>query len=257
LTSVSSGKFDFKDRNNLTTSTVQAVINSLEVTNEKAITGNVTNANTSELKRKVYDTFPTQNRAVTQADYENIAYRMPAKFGSIARVSVQKDPDSLKRNLNLYVISEDNFGKLTTTNSTIKNNLKTWLNHYRMINDTVDILDAYIANLGIEFVIKPSTGVDKYTLLDDAAQALKSHYSTKFYIGEPFYISDIYKVLKSVTGVLDVSKVKIVNKNTSGYAGTSFDINSNMSPDGGYLVAPDNVVFEIKFPEVDIKGKIR
>jgi hypothetical protein len=257
LTNVVSGKFDFENRNTLTTSTMQDIINSLEVSNEQPIVGNVTNANTNELKRKVYDTFPTQNRAVTQADYENVAYRMPAKFGSISRCSVQRDPDSLKRNLNMYVISEDKFGKLTTTNSTIKNNLKTWLNHYRMISDTIDILDAYIVNLGIEFVIKPSAGTDKFSLLDAAIRELKSHYNTKFYIGEPLYISDIYKVLKSVTGVLDVTKVKIVNKNTSEYASTNFDINSNMSPDGGYLIAPANVVFEIKFAEVDIKGKIR
>ena len=56
--------------------------------------------------------FPTQNRAVTQADYENLAYRMHSKFGSIKRVSVQRDPDSQKRNLNMYVVSENSFGKL-------------------------------------------------------------------------------------------------------------------------------------------------
>ena len=257
LNRVSSGKFNFKDRNTLTTSTVQAVIDSLEISNELPIVGNVTNANTDELKRRVYDTFPTQNRAVTQADYENVAYRMPAKFGSIARCSVQRDPDSLKRNLNMYVISEDKFGKLTTMNSTIKNNLKTWLNHYRMISDTIDILDAYVVNLGIEFIIKPTTGVDKYSLLSVATEALKVYYNTKFYIGEPLYIADIYKVLKSVAGVLDVTNVKIVNKTTTDYSSTNFDINSNMSPDGGYLVAPSNVVFEIKFAETDIKGKIR
>ena len=88
-------------------------------------------------------------RKKIQADYENIAYRMPAQFGSVKRVSVQKDPDSLKRNLNMYVVSEDSNGKLAKTNSTIKNNLKTWVDNYRMINDTVDILDPYIINIGI------------------------------------------------------------------------------------------------------------
>ena len=252
-----SSNFQFNKREDLSAGTVNTIINSLEVSNEQPIVGNVTNATTNELKRRIYDTFPTQNRAVTQADYENLVYRMPAKFGSIARVSVQRDPDSAKRNLNMYVISEDRFNKLTTTNSTIKKNLKTWLNHYRMLNDTVDILNAYVINVGIQFVVKATTGVDKYNLLNSSVAALQEHYKTKFYIGEPLYISDIYKTLKGVTGVLDVMNVKLVNKTSSQYAATYLDINSNMSPDGGYLIAPANAIFEIKFPEADIKGKIR
>ena len=82
---------------------------------------------------------------------------MPRKFGSIKRCSIQKDPDSQKRNLNAYVISENTLGKLTPTNDTIKKNLKVWLNNYRMINDTIDILDPFIINFGINFVIKPDS----------------------------------------------------------------------------------------------------
>ena len=78
------------------------------------------------IKQIVYDTFPTQNRAVTQSDYESLCYRMPGKFGNIKRVSAQRDPNSLRRNINLYVISEDEFGKLIVTNNVIKNNLK-WI----------------------------------------------------------------------------------------------------------------------------------
>ena len=96
LVNTVSPAFEFKNRDQLSAATVNTVINSLELTNEQPITGDTTNSTTSELKRKIFDTFPTQNRAVTQADYENIVYRMPAKFGSIARCSVQRDPDSAK-----------------------------------------------------------------------------------------------------------------------------------------------------------------
>jgi len=257
LNSVSSPKFEFKNRETLARTTTRDVIDSLEVSNEQPIVGNTTTANTDELKKRIYDTFPTQNRAVTQADYENVAYRMPAKFGSVSRCSVQRDPDSLKRNLNMYVISEDRFGKLTTTNSTIKNNLKTWLNNYRMLNDTIDILDPHIINIGIDFVIKAATGTDKYSLLDSAIQTLQVHFNTKFYIGESLYISDIYQVLKGVKGILDVTKVKINNKTAAQYANSHLDINANLSPDGSHLIVPRNAIIEIKFPATDIKGKVR
>ena len=248
---------EFKNRTTLTNSTVQTIVDSLEINNETPLVGDVRSPNSTEIKRRVYGTFPTQDRAVTQADYENVAYRMPAQFGSIKRCSVQRDADSMKRNLNMYVISEDNFGKLTATNATIKNNLKTWLNQYRMMNDTIDILDPFIINLGIEFQIRPKTNVDKYTLLDTTIAALAADFATTLYIGEALYISDIYSRLNAVDGVLDVTKVKIINKTSGQYANTTFDINSNLSPDGSYLIAPANCIFEIKFPAVDIKGKIK
>jgi hypothetical protein len=256
LTNVVSSFMEFKDLNRLSLSKVNAVKTSLEVSNELPIVGDVSTPTNIELKTRIYDTFPTQNRAVTQADYENIAYRMAPKFGSIARCSVQRDPSAAKRNLNMYVLSEDKFGKLITTNSTIKNNLKTWLNGYRMMNDTVDILDAYIINVGIEFTIKAAIGVDKYSLLESAIAAVSAYFGTKFYIGEPLYISNIYTALNAVTGLLDVVNVKVTNKTGTGYADTEFDIDSNLSPDGGYVIAPANTVFEIKFAPTDIIGKI-
>ena len=257
LTTVSAPVVQFTEQQSLNSSTVTEIISSLEVINELPIVGNVTTPNTEELKRRIYDTFPTQNRAVTQADYENLAYRMPAKFGSIKRCSVQKDPDSLKRNLNMYVISEDEFGKLAKSNSTIKNNLKTWLNQYRMLNDTVDILDAYIINFGISFIIKAATGVNKFTLVDECIALLAKKYGTNFYIGEPVYISDIYRELKTVTGVLDVERVRLTSKTGGNYSSVQFDINSNLSPDGSYVIVPKNAVLELKYGETDITGKVK
>jgi len=256
LNSVGNAKMEFKNPESLTSTTMRTVIDSLEVSNEEPIMGDVAAPSSGEVKRRIFDTFPTQNRAVTQADYENVVYRMPAKFGSVKRVSIQKDPNSLKRNLNLYIVSEDSQGKLVKSNNTIKDNVKTWLNQYRMINDTIDILDPYILNIGIEFTIKAATGTDKFVLLDNAVNALADKYSTPYYIGEPFYISDIYSELKNVTGLLDVLTVKLVNKTGANYSFANIDINDNLSPDGSYLVVPANALVEIKYPSTDIRGKV-
>jgi hypothetical protein len=256
LKTVANAKMNFVNLPALNTATTKAVTDSLEVYNEEPIVGDVTSPTSGEIKRRIFDTFPTQSRAVTKADYENLVYRMPAKYGSIKRVSAQKDPNALKRNLNLYVISEDSQGKLVKTNSTIKDNIKTWLNQYRMINDTIDILDPYILNIGIEFTIKAATGADKFVLLDNAINTLAAKYNYPFYIGEPFYISDIYSELKNVNGLLDVLTVRLVNKGGSDYSSANIDINDNISPDGSYLMVPANALVEIKFPTTDIKGKV-
>ncbi len=183
---------------------------------------------------------------------------MKSKFGSIKRCSAQRDPDARRRNINIYVISEDSFNNFVATNSTIKNNLKTWMNNYRMLSDTIDVLDAFIINYGIEFVVKPSIGADRFTLVDTCINKLRDKYTTeKLFIGEHINMADIYTTLNEVEGVQSVSSVKIVNKNGSNYSPTQFDINSNTSPDGSSVVVPKNAVAELKFPTVDIVGKIK
>jgi len=257
ITTVTSRIIEFEDITSLNAQEVSFVRNSLEVNNETPIAGNVSNPTSAEVKRRIYDTFPTQNRAVTQRDYENLIYRMPANFGSIKRCSVQKDPDSQKRNLNVYVISESPEGKLEQTNTTIKENIKTWLNHYRMINDTVDILDTFIINLAINFIVKPEPNTDKFKVLNDCVNALSREFSTPLFIGEGLSYSRMFNILNNVPGVNDTVKIQIVNKNSSNYSNVFFSIDENVSPDGDMLVCPKNAVFEIKFPEVDIKGKLR
>jgi hypothetical protein len=248
---------EFEDVSVLSAPVVQSVRASLEVNNETPIAGNVSNPSSAEIKQRIYDTFPTQNRAVTQRDYENLVYRMPSNFGSIKRCSVQKDPDSQKRNLNVYVISENPEGKLEQTNDTIKENIKTWLNHYRMINDTVDILDTFIINLGINFVVKPEMNANKFDVLNNCVAALANEFSTPLFVGEPLSVSKIFNILNNVPGVNDAVKVQFVNKTSSNYSNVFFSIAENMSPDGDSLVCPKNAIFEIKFPQVDIKGKLR
>lgn len=248
---------DFEDRTSLSNSLIADVRSSIEVNNEEPIVGDVRNASSGEIKQRIYDTFATQNRAVTQSDYENLAYRMHSKFGSVKRVSVQKDPDSAKRNLNMYVISEDSFGNLIATNSTIKRNLKIWLNQYRMINDTVDILDPYIINLGIEFSIKAAPGTDKKNVIGRCIDFLARDYNNNFYIGEKVSISNIYNTLKNVPGVLDVLKVSIRNKTGTNYSSATININKNLSPDGNELIIPKNAIVEFKYKNTDFVGRAK
>ena len=254
---VSSILMDFTERSSLSSAKVQAVIDSAEVSNEQPIVGDVSEPTGEEIKRRIFDTFPTQNRAVTQSDYENIAYRMPLKYGSIKRCTIFKDQDSMKRNLTLYVLSEDSFGKLTKTNSTIKNNLKTWIEQYRMINDTIDILDPLIINIGKDFVIKLVPGANRNEVLGEAINALQLAYEQGFFIAETLSISEAYATLNAVTGILDVVKVKFNNKTGGNYSTIGFNINKNLSPEGDALVCPQNAIFEIKYPATDIKGKVR
>jgi len=257
LVSVSKPLFEFKNLSLLNANTVRFVGKSIEINNEDPITGDVSYPSTEELKRKILDHYSTQNRAVTKNDYISTIYSMPPQFGAIKRASIEKDDDSFKRNLNVYVISENVDGTLVTTNSIIKNNVKTWLNKNRMINDTIDILNARILNVTIDFTIIVDLEFNKFDVLVSAVGVLREKLSTPRDIGEAFYISDIYKILNNVNGVLDVQRVTVKQRTGANYADLDFNIEENTSPDGRYFVVPEDVIVEVKFPLQDIQGVIK
>ena len=256
VTTVVRPLLEFPDRSTLADSKVSDIIGSLESFNEEPINGDTTLPSAEEIRRRTIDHFATQNRAVTQLDYESLVYSMPDKFGSIKRCRIIRDPDSLRRNLNLYVLSEDASGKLTTANTTIKENIKTWLNRNKMISDTIDILDAKVVNIGIDFEVVADEEANRFQLLSDCVKIVKDLFVVTPFIGEPFYLTDIYSALNRVDGVVDTKRVNITRKTGGNYSSTKYDLDHALSADGRYLSVPLNVALEIKFPDTDIKGAI-
>ena len=248
---------EYSDLLSLNSAQVSQVRNSLECRNEKSINGSTVLPTSEEIKQRASSYFATQSRAVTSKDYEAMTYAMPSKYGSISRCSVVVDQDSFKRNLNLYVLTEDQNGNLATASQTMKENLRIWLSNYKMINDTVDIVDGKVVNIGIDFEVIGDPGFNKTDLFASCVNTLKERYSKALLMGEPFYLTDVYYELNRIRGVVDTRNVKIVNKVGSIYSAIGYDVPSNLSADGRRLECPINVCFEIKFPDVDITGVIR
>jgi hypothetical protein len=255
LTKVSTPIIGYKNAS-VPTSVKTKVASTLEVDNEEPISGQVKPVLTEELRVRGLSAYASQNRAVTKDDYVSLIYRMPSKFGAIKRTNVVRDNTSFKRNLNIYVVSENNSGFLSTTPTTVKENLKTWLNHYRMINDTIDILDGKVVNIGIEFELISKPESNSTDVLNKAIATLKDYYSNKLLLGTPFYISEIYQLLNDIKEVVDTKNVKIINKFGTGYSDNSYDVESNISADGRYVFVPEDTVLEIRYPNIDIVGVV-
>tara|TARA_R110000824_G_scaffold228344_1_gene416112 strand:- start:966 stop:1349 length:384 start_codon:yes stop_codon:yes gene_type:complete len=127
-----------------------------------------------------------------------------------------------------------------------------------MVNDTIDILDATIVNFGINFVAVIDPNTNRFTALNRANTALRVFISENQYdIGESIQITDFYKVLQKVPGIVDVEDLEIVGKSGAQYADLSYDFIENLSPTGQRVNAANNIVFELKYPNVDVKGSVR
>ena len=256
LTQLINPKLEFEGRANLAESRVNNVISSLECLNEDPVVGDNVTTSVLEVKQHAYGSFQNQNRAVTLQDYKTMIYSMPNQYGSVSRCSVIPDNDSFKRNLNVFIMAKDENGYLAQANTTIKQNLKFWINKYRMINDSVDILDGRVINFGIKFDILSENNVNKYTVLQRCIKALKDLFKSQPDMGEPIVITNIYKKLNAVSGVADTTDIRIVRKLGANYSDASFDIQKNYSADRRYLNIPPDAVYEFKFPDSDFTGII-
>jgi hypothetical protein len=247
-------KVKFANRTSLDALKVKSVKNSFECNNDDRIIGDVSMPGADELRRSTIDNYATQNRAVTKKDYQSLIYSMPPKFGSVTRCNVMQDRDSFKRNLNIYIISEDVERRLVPSNPALKNNLKVWLNDNRMINDTIDLLDAKIVNFGISYSIVVEAGKNKYDVLQTCSRVLRARYRRKHDIGEPIQITEVFRILGRLEGVADVVDVDITQKVGDKYSDIRFNFESQMTPDKRFIAVPENVIMEIKYLFEDIKG---
>ncbi len=248
---------EFDDPDSLIASTKRTVENSLEVTNDEPISEDTSGISNEELKVRAKNHYAAQNRAVSKQDYESLCYSMPPKFGSVKRANAINDPSGTNRRLALYLISADSNGKLTTTNSVTKQNLKKWISSYKMLNDVIDIYDAKVVNFGIDFEISVTRDSNPTDVTNRVINKIIADYDFDFYIGEPIYISEIANIITKVNGVSDLKKIKIYNKTGGLYSATSIDFDDIKSRDATFYKAPKNAIFELKYPLKDIKGVAR
>jgi len=232
-----------------------SVISSLEVINPTPISSVDQSISIEDIKHRAYGAYASQDRAVSKEDYIYTCYAMDPKLGSIKRANVYQDTNSFKRNLNICVIGQDSKSNLITCPLELKTNLKTWLYQKKMLNDTLDIIDCKIINIGIEWVVDTSE-TDKYKVYQKCINKLQELYKEKQDIGESFSIGKIYKTLNNIPEVIDTKKVKVVLKNGADYASSSFDIFANMSKDADYIICPKDHIFEIKYLDKDIIGTV-
>lgn len=191
---------------------------------------------------------------------------MPPKYGNIAKAYCLKDTqvtsDSSTINnplaINLYTLGYDMNGNLTQLNPAIKTNLKAYLSQYRLLTDAINIKDAYIINIGIDFDIITLPNANSNEVLLKCINKLKELFTIdKWQINQPIYLRNLSVELDKIEGVQTVNSIKIINLYDvqSGYSPNKYDIESATRNN---IIYPslDCSIFEIKYPNIDIQGKV-
>ena len=237
----------------------------LAFNNPKAATGGKDGDTVEELRQNALRSFAEQGRTVTVDDYTVRALAMPSQFGAIAKAYVTRellansDRSVLDKNplaLSLYVLAYDVDGKLTTASNTLKENLRKYLSQYMMITDALDIKDAFVVNLEVKYEVLTLPNYASREVLTRCTQVLKDYFkTTKRNINQPINLSELYTALDKVKGVQTVKDIKIKNLAGGNYSGYAYDT-EGATKDNIVYPSYDPCIFEVKFPDLDIKGRV-
>jgi hypothetical protein len=229
--------------------------------------------------------FQAQSRAVTKDDYITRVYSLPPKYGNIAKVYIIQDEQvaAVGENeaddnssagkttanpfaLNMFMLGFDGSKKLSRLNQAVKENIKVYLSQYRMMTDAVQLKDAWICNVSVDFAILTKRGYNKNEVLLKCVDKLKLYFNTeKWQINQPIVLADVASELLSVEGVATVVKPRedrdeliIVNNkwgSAQGYSNNIYDVGS-ATFNGVVYPAVDPSIFEVKYPDTDIRGRV-
>lgn len=231
------------------------IINSLSFNNEMASVGGGDGDNNDNLKLNILSSFPTQNRAVTLEDYIIRSKSLPSEFGVISKCFIIKD--TLDSNLlSLYILSKNSTNNLSIADGILKNNLKIYLDDYKLLTDSINIKDAFIINIGVDFDIVIRPNYNNKLVINNCINKLLEYFNVdKWEINQPIVISDIYTLLDRIDGVQTVKNVDIYNKNgeIDGYSKYAYDM-KNATMNNIIYPSLDPSIFELKFNN-DIQGR--
>ena len=262
LTNLNTGNTRFNN-SNLSSTTADYIFASLSATNPIAATGGRGGDTLEEIRQNTLALVSSQKRSVTADDYLVRALSMPSEYGAVSKAYIEQpkltdNQVSTIETLSLYVLSLNSSGQLDYANTTLKNNLRTYLSQYRMIGDNIEIRDAYIINIGVNFEIIVLPEYNNNEVLLSCISSIQSYFLIdKWQLNQPIMIRDLFILLDKIKGVQTVKNVSIINKagTSTGYSQYAYDIEGATQ---NQVIYPslDPSIFELKYSNQDIKGKV-
>lgn len=269
-------------------------IKSLAINNPDPATGGKGRDTIEEIRQSTLAFYNSQNRLVTPADYKVRVHAMPPRFGGIAKSFVIQDDqlaaventrignivtgaprlnpvdpelDQLVVNegnprlVNVYVLGFDENKRLRTLNLQVKQNLKKYLSQFKMLTDQIQIIDAFVVNIAIEFKIVVFKNHNVNIVLATTIDAVKDFFDiSRWDINQPIILNELRLTVGGVEGVQSVTDLEIVNRyafrDGGDYESFRYDIKGNALDEKNGIVFPslDPMIFEVRFPDSDIIG---
>ena len=137
-----------------------------------------------------------------------------------------------------------------------------------MMTDAINIKDAFIINIGIKFDIFVKREYNKEEIILKCVEKVKQYFDIdKWQINQPIILADVAYEISLVEGVNNIvppaqnnpeeNLIIVENKfdTSKGYAGNIYNIAESIRK-GVLYPSLDPSIFEVRFPDIDIQGRV-
>lgn len=236
---------------------INSIRSSMSVINNEASIGGENEPTLEDMRQIAILSKNSQGRVVTREDLLARVYSMPSNLGRVFRASIRDNPNNPLAG-QLHVISRNSNNKLILSPDTLKENLSMYLSGFRLISDAIDVLDATVINLAIEFEIVVDKKFNKVATLQSASNTIRKYMKIEnFQIDQPIIVGEIENLILNTPGVMSLIELKLVNRNNffkgRPYSATRYSVAGAI--DRGLLFPPRGGIFELRYPSDDIIGK--
>jgi hypothetical protein len=247
------------------TTTANYIFSTVAINNPRAASGGGDGDTLEEIRQNTLVAHQAQLRNVTPNDYLIRALSMPSNYGSVAKAFVQPVkasdstlPGQIPTTLNLYVLGYNASGYLNQVSDAVKQNLSTYLSEYRIAGDSVTIKDGYVINIGCDFEVVVRPNYINSEVLVNCLTELKAYFNTEnWQFNQPIILKDLNILLDKVPGVQTVKSVTISNKTGVSQGYSEFAYDTSIATQGNVIYPSiDPMIFEVKYPDTDIKGRV-
>ncbi len=205
----------------------------ITVTNDEPSVGGTNGQTVDEIKNNASAFFSSQLRCVTKEDYTARIKNLPQKFGSIAKAYVERlDGGTLM----VSTLSYNQSKQLVQTPQLVLQNVATYLNQFRMINDIVnfgfslntdededtpdEVFSGYIINFGVRFVVNYDRRFNPTEVKLDVIDVIKDFFRTeKMQFRQSININDLQYNILGLDGVIGVKELILFQDGKSGENG--------------------------------------
>jgi hypothetical protein len=234
-----------------------ALLNTIDVSNPNQATGGAERESLVSIKQNALSFFNAQNRAVTLTDYQVRVLSMPASFGSVFRSFARKDPTNAL-GVELVLMARNSLGELIVAEETLKNNIETYIKRFKSFSDSVKLSDGKVVNIGTDFSIVAAPNINPNEALLEAFNIIKPMLTTQLSnFNDTLVISDFVAKIQASVKIRSVVRFNFTNLSNvvdgRTYSTTTFDMPANTS--NGIFSLPENMIWEVKYPNVDLVGR--
>ena len=160
---------------------------------------------------------------------------------------------------------DENSNLTNSSTSTLINNISTYLADYRMLNDYIAISNGRIINLSFEIDLYVDKRMPQTQIISQVISDVQAYLDINNYqMGENIYMSQLIETINNVGGVLNVIDLRVYNQ-----VGGNYSVNEISQPyldpitreidiSSDYTLFGDPIsMFEIKYPNIDIKVRVK